>query len=207
LTPTTLELSPSTPLVLTLRKDGFVESSVKSTAPAAGERALYHTALPLEGTAALLTVATDPPTANVSVDGLVLAPPAPSHDTFVAPGTRHKVKATAPGYVDARAELVVAGGEHRSLHLALVEGGTLALRTNLAAKVLLDDKPIGTAPLLPVGVSAGEHTLALRGTAPDVDYSTKVSVEKGHTLEVRLDFNPDHKVKGHIGDREIADQW
>jgi len=93
------------------------------------------------------------------------------------------------------------------LHLQLVEGGTLALRTNVAAKVLLDDKPIGTAPLSPVGVSPGEHTLALRGKTPAVDYSTKVSVEKGHTLEVRLDFDADHKVTGHVGDREIADQW
>jgi len=207
LTPATLELPPSASVLLTLRKEGFVESSVKTTSPAAGEHALYHTALPLEGSAALLTVTTDPSTANVSVDGLVLAPPAPSHDTFVAPGTRHKVKASAPGYVDARAELAVGGGEHKSLHLQLVEGGTLTLRTNVAAKVLLDDKPIGTAPLLPVGVAAGEHTLALRGKTPNVDYSTKVSVEKGHTLEVRLDFNADHKVKGHIGDREIADQW
>jgi hypothetical protein len=207
LTPATLELPPSAPLTLTLRKQGFVESSVKTTAPAPGEHAVYHTALPLEATAALLTVSTEPPTANVSVDGLVLAPPAPSHDTFVAPGTRHKVKASAPGYVDARAELTVAGGEHKSLHLQLVEGGTLALRTNVAAKVLLDDKPIGTAPLSPVGVSPGEHTLALRGKTPAVDYSTKVSVEKGHTLEVRLDFDADHKVTGHVGDREIADQW
>jgi len=207
LTPATLELPPSAPLTLTLRKQGFVESSVKTTAPAPGEHAVYHTALPLEPTAALLTVSTEPPAANVSVDGLVLAPPAPSHDTFVAPGTRHKVKASAPGYVDARAELTVAGGEHKSLHLQLVEGGTLALRTNVAAKVLLDDKPIGTAPLSPVGVSPGEHTLALRGKTPAVDYSTKVSVEKGHTLEVRLDFDADHKVTGHVGDREIADQW
>ncbi|HEX8950836.1 MAG TPA: PEGA domain-containing protein, partial [Polyangia bacterium] len=207
LTPATLELTPAASILLTLRKEGFVESSVKTAAPAAGERALYHTALPLEGTAALLTVTTEPPTASVSVDGLQLAPPAPSHDTFVAPGARHKIKASAPGFVDARAELAVAGGEHKSLHLALVEGGTLAVRTNVAAKVLLDDKPIGTAPIVPVGVTAGEHTLALRGKSPSFDYSTKVSIEKGHTLDVRLDFAADHKVKGHIGDREIADQW
>jgi hypothetical protein len=207
LTPAVLELPPSTPIVLGLRKDGFVESSVKTTAPPPGERALYHTALPLLGSAALLTITIEPPLANVSVDGLVLAPPAPSHDTFVAPGTRHKIKASAPGFVDARAEIAVAGGEHKSLHLALVEGGTIALKTNVAAKVLLDDKAIGTAPILPVGVTAGEHTLALRGTTPTVAYSTKVSVEKGHTLDVRLDFNDDHKVTGHIGERAVTDQW
>ena len=207
LTPATLELTPSTPIVLTLRKEGFAESSTKTTAPPPGERALYHTALPLAGASALLTVSTEPPGANVSVDGLVLAPPAPSHDTFVAPGARHKVKASAPGFVDARTEVAVAGGEHKSLHLQLVEGGTIALRTNVPAKVLLDDKAVGTAPILPLGVTAGEHTLALRGKTPAVDYSTKVSVEKGHTLEVRLDFDSDHKVTGHIGERTVADQW
>jgi hypothetical protein len=207
LTPATLELPPSTAILLGLRKEGFVESSVKTTAPPPGERALYHTALPLEGSAALLTISTEPPAANISVDGLVLAPPAPSHDTFVAPGTRHKIKATAPGFVDGRAEVAVAGGEHKSLHLKLVEGGTLALRVNVPAKVLVDDKAVGTAPIVPLGLTAGEHTLALRGKTPAVSYSTKVSVEKGHTLDVRLDFNADHKVTGHIGDREIADQW
>jgi hypothetical protein len=207
LTPATLELTPQTAVTLGLRKQGFVESSVKTTAPAPGERTLYHTALALEGSAALLTVSTEPPTANVSVDGLVLAPPAPTHDTFIAPATRHKVKATAPGYVDARADVTVAGGEHKSLHLALVEGGTLALRLNVEAKVLVDDKPVGTAPLAPLGLAPGEHVLALRGKAPPFDYSTKVSLEKGHTLEVRLDFTEDHKVTGHIGDRPIADQW
>jgi len=207
LTPATLELPPSAALTLTLRKEGFVESSVKTTAPAPGEHALYHTALPLEGSAALLTVSTEPPGANVSVDGLVLAPPSPSHDTFVAPGAHHKVKVTAPGFVDARADVTVAGGEHKSLHLQLVEGGTLALRLNVPAKVLVDDKPVGNAPLAPLGLTAGEHTLALRGTTPPLEYSTKVSLEKGHTLEVRLDFNADHKVVGHIGDRPVADQW
>ncbi|MCU1283575.1 MAG: hypothetical protein JWM53_7121, partial [bacterium] len=51
------------------------------------------------------------------------------------------------------------------------------------------------------------HTLALRGKTPALDYSTKVSVDKGHTLEVRLEFTADHKVTGHIGERAIADQW
>ena len=207
LTPASLELPPQTPLMLTLRKQGFAESSTKTTAPAPGEHALYHTVLPLEGAVALLTVTTEPAVADVSVDGLLLAPPAPSHDTFVAPGARHRVKATAPGFVDARQEVTVAGGEHKSLHLALVAGGTLAVRLNVAAKVLVDGKAVGTAPLPPLGLPPGEHSLALRGTTPPFDYSTKVSLERGHTLEVRLDFAADHTVSGHIGDRAIADQW
>jgi hypothetical protein len=207
LTPAMLDLPPGTRLELTLRKEGFVESNASMTAPPPGERALYHRALPLQPSAALLTVATDPPGANVSVDGLVLAPPAPSHDTFVAPGTRHKIKASAPGYVDARAEVSVTGGEHKSLHLALVEGGTLALHLNVPAKVLVDDKAVGNAPISPLGVTPGEHTLALRGKDPAFDYSTKVSLEKGQTLEVRLEFKDDHTVSGHIGEKNVLEKW
>lgn len=207
LTPATLDWKPQTPLKVSLRKDGFVEETLSTTAPAPGERASYHATLKLEATTALLTIAVEPATAVVSVDGLTLAPPAPTHDTFIAPGARHKVKATAPGYVDARAELVVSGGEHKSLQLKLVEGGTLALRTNVPAKVLVDDKPVGTAPILPLGLAAGEHTLALRGKTPPVEFSTKISVDKGQVLEVRLDFNDDHSVMGHIGDKSVQDKW
>jgi hypothetical protein len=207
LTPATLEWKPQTPLKVSLRKDGFVEETLSTTAPAPGERASYHAKLKIEATSALLTVAIEPAGAAVSVDGLTLAPPAPTHDTFVAPGVRHKIKASAPGYVDARAEIIVAGGEHKSLQLTLVEGGTLALRTNVPAKVLVDDKAVGTAPILPLGLTVGEHTLALRGKTPPVEFSTKISVDKGQVLEVRLDFNDDHSVMGHIGDKSIQDKW
>ncbi|MDB4967540.1 MAG: hypothetical protein JWN44_3229 [Myxococcales bacterium] len=207
LTPVTLERQPGSALEVTLRKDGFVEEKLSTTAPAPGERASYHPVLKLETTSALLTIATEPPGAAVSVDGLTLAPPSPTHDTFVAPGARHKVKASAPGYVDARAEISIGGGEHKRLQLTLVEGGTLALRTNVPAKVLVDDKPVGTAPIGPLGLTAGEHTLALRGKTPPVDFSTKISVDKGQVLEVRLDFNEDHVVQGRIGDKTITDKW
>ena len=207
LTPATLELSPGAPVALTLKKDGFVEHSVATVAPPAGERAVYHAALPLGPGAALLTVAVDPPGANVSVDGMTLMPPAPTHDTFVAPDVRHKIKAAAAGFVDARQEVTLAGGEHKSVQLRLIAGGTVVVRTNLAARVLVDDKSVGNAPILPLGLTAGEHTLALRCKAPAVDYSTRLSLAKGQTLEVRLDFNADHTVAGHIGERIVSDRW
>jgi hypothetical protein len=207
LTPTTVEAPPQTMLAVTLKKDGFMDEKLSAVAPPAGERASYHATLKLLPNVSLLTIATEPQNANVFVDGLQLAPPAPSHDTFVASGARHRIKASAPGFVDIRSEVVVAGGEHKSLQLKLIEGGMLALKTNVAAKVIIDDKPVGTAPLSPVGLSAGEHTLALRGKTPAIDYSTKISVDKGRTLEVKLDFNDDHTVEGRIGDKTVTDKW
>ena len=123
------------------------------------------------------------------------------------PARATRSRRARPASSTRRAEITVGGGEHKSLQLKLVEGGTLALRVNLPAKVLVDDKAVGNAPIVPIGITAGEHTLALRGKTPAVNYSTKVSVEKGHTLDVRLDFAADHKVTGHIGDRPVADRW
>jgi hypothetical protein len=207
LTPATLELPPGAKIKLTLVKDGFVENSVSTVAPAAGERALYHASLPLASGAALLTVTVEPAAANVSVDGLTLAPPAPSHDTFVAPDARHKLRASAPGYLDGHANVVLGGGEHKTVKLVLVEGGTLEVKTNLPAKVFLDDKAVGSAPILRLELPVGKHTLALRGKTPPVEWSAHFSVDKGETVEVKVDFNDDHTVAGFIGEKSIQDKW
>ena len=207
LTPTTQELVAGAHLEVTLRKDGFVDQTLTLIGPKAGERAVYRAALTLSPLAALLTVASEPADAVVSVDGLTLAPPAPSHDTFVAPGSKHKVKVSAPGFVDERAEVLVGGGEHKTVTLKLHEGGTLALRLNLPARVSIDGKPVGTAPLAPLGLPAGEHTLALEQKSPPVRWSTPLALETGQTLEVRLDFRADHTISGRVGDRAVSDKW
>jgi hypothetical protein len=206
-TPLTLPVKPHQSLKLRLHKYGFEDATAVVDAPAGGESATLQTTLKMTADAALLTITATPPTANISLDGLVLAPPAPSHEEFVAAGVRHKVKATLPGYVDGRAELTLAGGEHKSVHIDLSEGGTLALKTNVVVMVLVDGKAVGNSPISPLGLTPGEHALALRGKAPAIDYSTKVSVEKGHTLDVRLDFNADHTVAGHIADKTVSEKW
>ena len=207
LTPTTLELRPGEKLAVSLRKDGFVDQPLTVVAPRPGERTVYRANLPLAPTAALLTIQVTPPTANVSVDGLTLAPPTWSHDTFVAPGRRHRIKASAIGFVDARQEVLVAGGEHRTVHLTLAEGGTLALRVNPPVKVLVDGKAVGTAPLSPLGLAPGGHTLALTRDAPPLDWSTPIVIDKGRILEVALELHDDHTVTGHIGDKTVTDKW
>src|SRR5207237_1188090 len=133
LTPATLELPPEKHVNVKLDKDGFAAQELSLTAPGPGERATFHALLPLSSSTALLTISAEPETAEVSLDGLVLSPPAPSHDTFVAPGSRHKIKVAAPGFVDERQEVSLGGGEHKTVRVALSEGGTLALKLNLPA--------------------------------------------------------------------------
>src|SRR5438128_2155028 len=109
---------------------------------------------------------------------MALMPPAPSHFTMVAPGARHKLKATAPGYLEWRDELTVAGGEHKLVRAALEEGGQLAVRTNVAAHLLVDGKPLGVTPMAPVTLPPGAHAVTLRSTvgAGERDYQTTVTV-------------------------------
>lgn len=207
LTPTQLELHPGEKVEAVLKKQGFVDQPLTIVAPRTGERTVYRASLPLAPTAALLTIQVQPPNANVSVDGLTLAPPAPSHDTFVAPGRRHRIRASAVGFADLRQEVFVAGGEHRTLQLTLPEGGTLALRVNVPARVVIDGKPVGTAPLAPLGLLPGPHTLGLAREDPPLDWSTPITIEKGRTLDVELQLADDHGVTGHIGDKTVTGKW
>jgi hypothetical protein len=206
LTPATLELAPNQPINVRLDKDSFVARELALTAPGPGERATLAALLALSPATALLSVTAEPETATVSVDGQALTPPAPSHDSFVAPGSRHRLVVTAPGFVAAQKDVSLGAGEHKTVRVVLVAGGTLALTLNLPARVLVDDKAVGVAPLPPLGLAPGEHTLGLRG-ADRLSFSTPIRIDKGETLEVRLELKPDRTVSGHVGARRVAGTW
>ncbi|HEY7954862.1 MAG TPA: PEGA domain-containing protein, partial [Polyangia bacterium] len=188
LTPAELSLASGKTAEVTLRKDGFNQERLEVSGPRAGEREVYRARLPLSREVAALTINATPPGATVTVDGMALMPPRPSYDTFVKPKALHHVKVSLPGYIDFRADLSLDGGEHRTLTAALREGGVLALDTNCKARVLVDGKAVGTAPLAPLALAEGEHTLALRGERPFLRFQTRVTVEKGKTLAEKLDF-------------------
>ena len=190
-----------------LDKDGFAPQELSLTAPGPGERATFHSLLPLAPTTSLLTIAALPATATVSLDGLVLSPPSPSHDTFVAPGSKHRIRVNAPGFVDERQELSLTGGEHRTVRVSLVEGGTLALKVNLPVRVIVDGKGLGAAPLPLTGFAPGNHTLEVRG-ADKLTFTTPFTIAKGETLEVKLELDAAaHTVSGHVGEKTVAGKW
>jgi hypothetical protein len=73
--------------------------------------------------------------------------------------------------------------------------------------VLIDGAAVGTAPIVPLGLSPGEHTVALKQRTPPVDWSARVRLRAGETTEVRLDFKDDHSVTGHVGREPVDDRW
>jgi hypothetical protein len=188
ITPVELDLTPGATAEVTLKKDGFSEQRIPVTCPQAGERAVYRGSLPLSPLVAALTIESEPPGANVSVDGLALLPPAPQHDTFVKPAARHVVTVSAPGFIEHREEITLGGGEHKTVHAKLVEGGVLQLKSNLPARVFVDGKALATGPTASLALAEGRHTLALRAQKPFLRYETSVTVEKGRTLDKEVSF-------------------
>ena len=188
LSPVTLELASGKRAEVKLHKDGFLEQTLSITGPNAGERTVYHPSLPLSGDVATLSIEVDPPNATVTVDGLALMPPSALHDTFLKPAALHHIKISAPGFIDFRDDVTLGGGEHKTIKAHLGEGGVLALKTNVVARVFIDDKAVGTCPLAPLALTEGKHTLQLKAERPYLRYSATVSVEKGKTIEHRLDF-------------------
>jgi hypothetical protein len=186
--PTNLELAAGKPFRISLHKDGYRDREFELHAPEAGQRAIIRESLGLSPDVAGIAITVDPPNATVMVDGLALMPPAASHDTFVKPGALHHVKVTLPGYIDFREDLQLGGGEHKTVLVKLQRGGVLALKTNVSAKVLVDDKAVGTSPLAPLALAEGKHTLQLRADKPYLRYSATVEVQTGRTVEERVEF-------------------
>jgi hypothetical protein len=134
-----------------------------------------------------LAVEVEPAGAAVTVDGAPLLPPAATRETFVKPDARHVVRIVQPGFVEQREDLSLRGGERRVVHARLVEGGTVALAANLAARVFVDERWVGTAPIS-VSLPEGRHAIGLRAQRPFLDYKTVVTIERGKTLAQRFDF-------------------
>jgi hypothetical protein len=100
----------------------------------------------------------------------------------------HVVRVSAPGFIEHRQELVLAGGQHQTVHVKLMEGGVLQLKSNLTARIFVDGKAQTTGASASLALAEGKHTLQLKAQKPFLRYETSVLVEKGRTLDKQLSF-------------------
>jgi hypothetical protein len=101
----------------------------------------------------------------------------------VAPG-RHRVRARAPGYAAAEQQVVAIQGATVFADLALTPlPAKVRVRTDGDARVMIDGRLIGTAPLAAFELPAGRATLAitLRGHEP---VSREITVARGEEVVV-----------------------
>jgi hypothetical protein len=95
---------------------------------------------------------------------------------------------SAPGFIEQKDELTLAGGEHKTVHAKLVEGGVLELKSNLTARLFVDGHSMGTGKSASLALAEGKHVVALRAQKPFLRYETNIVVEKGKTLDKALSF-------------------
>jgi len=122
-TPAELDLTTGKIAALTLTKPGYRDEHLDVTGPASGERRVYSVRLPLGPEFSALGLDVEPREAalvmNVSVDGLLLMPPAAHYESILTPDTNHHVRVSAPGFVDHIEDLTLHGGERRALRVHL----------------------------------------------------------------------------------------
>ncbi|MSP61376.1 MAG: hypothetical protein EXR72_13725 [Myxococcales bacterium] len=192
-TPAVLDLAPGAPGAILLRRAGFSEGKLTVAGPAPGERAVYRTALALSPDVAALSLAVtgeggEAITPTVTIDGLPLMPPGRRHEALLKPKLTHLLTVAAPGHVTHTAELRLVGGQRRELHVALLAGGALTLRTNVPLKLAVDGKLAGTAPVEGLGLAPGRHAVMLFAQNPLTAHEITIAIEKGRTIERKIDF-------------------
>jgi hypothetical protein len=137
-----------------------------------------------------LNVKTDVPGAAVFVDNRSEGQVGQTPWGNVLPTGKHIVWVEKPGYKLVKQALDIALGEEFNLELTLerLSFGTLLVKTNTPlARIFLDEKPLGEAPL-EEQVPPGRHTLKV--TAEGLkDYVTEVTVARGQQTKVLVRMN------------------
>jgi hypothetical protein len=182
-TPATLELPPGRRARVTLERIGRQSQELDVIGPSPGERRVYVARLGLARDVATLRLRVTPPEATVTVDGLALVPATAARETNVRPEAPHRIRASAPGYVEVTREITLAPGEERDLELTLVVGGTLSVRAPDAAQLVIDGRILGPS-VRTVVLTPGRHRVRL--ASADADAAREVAIEAGKSITLDL---------------------
>ena len=174
-------------------------------APVAAEPASAKVAAPLpppEEPGPRLRIVTDPPGADITVDGKPLGK-SPVTTDLLNPGPYHPVVASLDGYAPARRaarldptgvtelRLSLAQQEAESAVVAATGVGYLTAATKPAARVTIDGRETGrwtpVPPANPIALPAGAHTIVFE-TADGKKIEEQLQVEAGKTARMIRSF-------------------
>jgi hypothetical protein len=184
-TPATLTGLPTGEAKLvTLTLEGYQDATALVTAPPRGESITQSVTLALAPGFGTLVFESNPPGAEVTVDGKpVVVPPA----GLVLRAGSHELVAKLPGHVPAQRRFTVTPAQ-RSMVLAKLEpGGEVAVKSNLAATLLVDGKAVGATPQTVV-LAEGRHTVTLRSQRPFLSHELTVDVKAGERIDKSVAF-------------------
>jgi len=140
-----------------------------------------------DGLKGTLKVTADRPGAQVTVGGKVLGPAPYTGELCV--GAHKVVVATPDAMYSASSDQVIKAGDTATVNAALVfVGSRLSISSNPAgAKIIVDGKEVGAAPLKDHLLLPGEHKLEL-GLDGHQPVSRDFATRKGETLSLDLEL-------------------
>jgi hypothetical protein len=134
-----------------------------------------------------LMVVTEAEGAEVRLDGkpLVAAPLLAD----VAPGM-HLAVVQAPGYAPTELHVVSVAGRLVTAEARLVPlPGRLTVRTQRGARVWVDERAVGRAPLAPLALPPGTHTVSVGARGRQL-FRERLTLERGGARTVRAELAP-----------------
>ncbi|HEY3354417.1 MAG TPA: PEGA domain-containing protein [Polyangia bacterium] len=170
--------------LITLKLDGYQDTTSNVVAPQRGESITHSVTLAVAPGFGSLLFESNPPGAEVSVDGKPVAvPPA---GLVLRAGT-HEIGAKLAGHVPFQKTITVTPGQRALVAAKLVPGGEVAVKSNLGATLFVDGRAVGPTPQTLV-LSEGRHTLGLRSQRPYLSHEVTVEVRVGQKIEKNLAF-------------------
>jgi tRNA A-37 threonylcarbamoyl transferase component Bud32 len=170
-----------------LRLPGYRVWEKKDVALDRGARVFFRAQL--EAPATRLVVTTDPPGAEVAVDGRTIGRTPLGNVTLAADGRPHALRLRRHGYVDVTDEIELLDGRDvvvdRKLS-AVQRMGTIDLHVDPWAYVYLDGRKIGEAPVKGLALPVGHHVLKLVNPARHKQKLLAVDVPARHAYRVKL---------------------
>jgi hypothetical protein len=189
-TPTTIPVPrprPDAPHRLELRLAGYRAWETTGVVLRPGDHAFYRAAL--EAPAARLVVTTDPPGAEVAVDGRTVGRTPLGNVTLAADGRTHDLRLRRHGFVDLvePIELVDRRDVVVDRKLAATQRfGTIDLHVDPWAVIYLDGRQIGEAPVKGLSLPVGHHRLKLVNPVRHKQMMLAVDVPAKHAYRVKL---------------------
>jgi serine/threonine-protein kinase len=152
-----------------------------------GDHAIYRAQL--EAPATRLVVTTDPPGAEVAVDGRTVGRTPLGNVTLAADGRDHALRLRRHGFLDVTEEIALADGKDVVVDRKLAPApryGTIDLHVDPWAVVYLDGKQIGEAPVKGLSLPVGHHRLKLVNPVRHKQMMLAVDVPAKHPYRVKL---------------------
>jgi tRNA A-37 threonylcarbamoyl transferase component Bud32 len=189
-TPTTLSVEhprPDEPHRLELRLPGYRAWEARTIALRPGDHAIYRAQL--EAPATRLVITTDPPGAEVAVDGRTVGRTPLGNVTLAADGRTHALRLRRHGFLDVTDMIALADGKDVVVDRKLPPApryGTIDLHVDPWALVYLDGKQVGEAPVKGLQLPVGHHRLKLVNPVRHKQMMLAVEVPGTHPYRVKL---------------------